>query len=68
LKNAKNAFENMQEFMLESDYIDDLKRPGAVIGPKTLPRTVRRLSNVDEERMFRVMKDLPEQIYGISMD
>lgn len=67
-ENAKNAFENMREFMLESDYIDDLKRPGAAIGPKALPRTVRRLSDVDEERMFRVMKDLPEQIYGISMD
>ena len=67
-KNAKNGFENMQNFMLESDYMDDLRRPGAVIGPRTLPGTVKKLSKfIDEERMFRVMKDLPEEIYGIDL-
>ena len=30
-------------FMLETDYMDDLKRPGAVLGPKTVPKRTRQL-------------------------
>jgi len=67
-KNAKSACENMREFMLESDYIDDMDRPGAVIGPKTLPRTVKRLlSEGYEEKMWKAMKDLPEKVFGIEL-
>jgi len=53
-------------FMLETDYMDDLKRPGAVLGPKTVPKRTRQLleAGIDEEVMWNVHKDLPEQIYG----
>jgi len=53
-------------FMLETDYMDDLRRPGAVLGPKTVPKRTRQLleAGLDEEILYRCHKDLPEQIYG----
>lgn len=30
-------------FLMETDFIDDPKRPGAVLGPKTVPRTAKKL-------------------------
>ena len=38
-------------FMLETDYMDDPKRPGAVLGPKTVPKRTRQLlaAGLDEE-------------------
>ncbi|RZD40078.1 MAG: metal-dependent hydrolase [Methanobacteriota archaeon] len=53
-------------FFLETDYMDDLKRPGAVLGPKTVPKRTRQLldAGMDEEVLWRSHRDLPEQIYG----
>jgi TatD-related deoxyribonuclease len=28
-------------FMMETVYIDDLKRPGSVLGPKTIPKRIK---------------------------
>ncbi|MGY8745958.1 MAG: TatD family hydrolase, partial [Candidatus Poseidoniales archaeon] len=38
-------------FMLETDYMDDPRRPGAVLGPKTVPKRTRQLlaAGLDEE-------------------
>jgi TatD-related deoxyribonuclease len=53
-------------FMLETDYMDDLKRPGAVLGPKTVPKRTRQLleAGLDEEALSICHIDLPERIYG----
>ena len=53
-------------FMLETDYMDDLRRPGAVLGPKTVPKLTRQLleAGLDEEILYMSHKDLPEQIYA----
>ncbi|MEL0100894.1 MAG: TatD family hydrolase [Euryarchaeota archaeon] len=53
-------------FMLETDYMDDLRRPGAVLGPKTVPKRTKQLlsAGLDEEVLYRCHKDLPEHIYG----
>ena len=53
-------------FMLETDYMDDPKRPGAVLGPKTVPKRTRQLleAGLDEEILYRCHKDLPDHIYG----
>ncbi len=53
-------------FFLETDYMDDLKRPGAVLGPKTVPKRTKQLldAGMDEEVLWRCHRDLPEQIYG----
>jgi len=66
--NARSACETMQEFMLESDYMDDANRPGAVIGPRTLPRTVKKLQEEGfEEKVGRAMTDIPEEVFGIDL-
>lgn len=67
-ENARRACDSMKDFMLESDYIDDLRRPGAVIGPKTLPKTANRLLEEGyEDVLYRAMKDLPERVFGIEI-
>ncbi len=55
-------------FMMETDYIDDPERPGAVLGPKTVPRRTRQLvDRFGEEVFWKVHKENPEQVYGIEI-
>tara|TARA_B100001250_G_C19804434_1_gene792601 strand:- start:432 stop:1250 length:819 start_codon:yes stop_codon:yes gene_type:complete len=52
--------------MLETDYLDDPRRPGAVLGPKTVPRKSLKALNagiIDEEQFSRIHTDLPNFIY-----
>jgi TatD-related deoxyribonuclease len=53
-------------FLLETDYMDDLRRPGAVMGPKTVPKRTQTLFSmgVDEEILYRTHVDLPNELYG----
>jgi len=67
-KNVREALGRMRDFMVESDHIDDPKRPGVVIGPRTLPRTVKKLLEEGYEELNRAMVDLPERVYGIELD
>ena len=39
-------------FMLETDYMDDPKRPGAVLGPKTVPKRTGQLLEADWMKKF----------------
>ena len=55
------------DFLMETDYIDDPKRPGAVLGPATVPKRVKYMLSrgiVDEDFIQRVHHDLPTKIYG----
>ena len=58
--------ENKSGFFLETDYMDDPRRPGAVLGPKTVPKRTNQLLNmgIDEELLWRAHQDLPEKLYG----
>jgi TatD-related deoxyribonuclease len=53
-------------FLLETDHMDDPKRPGAVLGPKTVPKRTKQLveAGVDDEVLYRTHVDLPERLYG----
>jgi TatD-related deoxyribonuclease len=56
-------------FMMETDYIDDPQRPGAVLGPKTVPRrTLKLMGPFGEEVFWKVHKENPEKVYGIEID
>lgn len=56
-------------FMMETDYIDDLKRPGSVLGPKTVPRRTKQLIDKWGEDVFwKIHKDNPEKVYDIKID
>ena len=57
--------------MMETDYLDDLKRPGAVMGPKTIPKRTIDLLNKEiftEDDVWKIHKDNPEKMYEISLD
>ncbi len=59
-----------RRFMMESDYMDDNSRPGAVIGPKSVPRFTRRLcesGSISEEAAWRIHAQTPSEIYGIDI-
>jgi len=54
------------EFMLETDYLDDPERPGAVMGPKTVPRKTQKAleSNVlSKDQVHRIHTELPDLVY-----
>ena len=54
------------EFMLETDYLDDPKRPGAVMGPKTVPRKTQKAleSNVlSKSQVHKIHTELPDSVY-----
>ena len=55
-------------FLMETDYMDDVNRPGAVLGPKTVPRRTQALlsAGIDEESLWRTHQDLPEELYGFA--
>ncbi len=56
-------------FMLETDYMDDPRRPGAVLGPKTVPKRTKQLldAGLDEEYLWLAHQDLAEELYGPSV-
>lgn len=56
-------------FMMETDYIDDLQRPGSVLGPKTVPkRTKQLIPEWGEEVFWKIHKENPEKVYGVEID
>ncbi len=66
-KNVEAAFKEGDRFLLETDYLDDPKRPGAVLGPKSVPKLVNQLRKQEDlkDRLWKVNKELPEKIYGV---
>lgn len=53
-----------KEFLMETDYLDDPDRPGAVLGLRTVPKRVRKFSQ-HEEAMWQVHVETPHRIYGV---
>ena len=67
---VREALRKGGEFLMETDYIDDPRRPGAVLGPATVPRKTAKLRNLGvmtEEDADRIHRQLPERTYGISL-
>ena len=70
-KNIRRAIKKGTRFMMETDYIDDPKRPGAVLGPKTVPRRTHELLEKDlatEKDLYKIHKENPEKTYSITLD
>ena len=58
-------------FFLETDYIDDPKRPGAVLGPATVPRKTKiwiAQGLLPENIAQQIHADLPRRTYGIETE
>jgi TatD-related deoxyribonuclease len=57
-------------FTMESDYMDENSRPGAVIGPKSVPKTTFRLLHdglITSDDACRIHKETPEMVYGVEI-
>jgi len=61
---------NSTGFFMETDYMDDLKRPGAVLGPKTVPKRVKQLYElgIPEEILYSSHQDLLIKAYGLPLE
>lgn len=63
-----SAAESGEPFLMETDYLDDPERPGAVLGPKTVPRRTKWLrENGYDVAVHRSHVETPERIYGVTM-
>ncbi|NLA99624.1 MAG: hydrolase TatD [Methanomicrobiales archaeon] len=57
-------------FTMESDYMDENSRPGAVIGPKSVPRFTRRYLEeglITEDDAWRIHQETPSRTYGVDI-
>jgi len=59
-----------RHFTMESDYMDENARPGAVIGPKSVPRFTHRYLKeglITEEDAWRIHAATPSRTYGVDI-
>lgn len=64
----RTAAESENPFLMETDYLDDPDRPGAVLGPKTVPRRTEWLREEGyESTVHTAHVETPERVYGIDM-
>ena len=62
----EEAAERGEPFLMETDFIDDPERPGAVLGPKTVPRRVQWLLDEGFDDAVRTAHvETPRRVYGI---
>ena len=63
---------------METDFLDDSRRPGAVLGPKTVPKRTQELCSelvargLDEEKITDLLMNIhckwPTKLYGLDFD
>jgi TatD-related deoxyribonuclease len=66
LTNIRYASVRDSDFMLETDYLDDPNRPGAVMGPKSVPRkTFKALDEeiISDKQADRIHSVIPDKVY-----
>ncbi|ELZ35309.1 metal-dependent hydrolase [Halogeometricum pallidum JCM 14848] len=62
----ETAAERGDPFLMETDFVDDVDRPGAVLGPKTVPRRVRwMLEEGWDDAVETAHVETPRAVYGI---
>lgn len=64
------ALKGGPRFMLETDYIDDPQRPGAVLGPATVPKKTKAWIEkglLTEDQAWQIHKEIPERTYHIQI-
>jgi len=70
-KNISTAISKSSRFLMETDYIDDPFRPGAVLGPKTVPKTTLSLLEkgvLDEKKIYTIHVLNPKRTYNIDLE
>lgn len=67
---AEEAAKAGTRFLMETDYMDDPKYPGAVLGPKTVPRRTGELlakGLLTQEQAWVVHAENPKRVYGVDV-
>jgi len=67
-ENVASAIRQGLNFMMETDYLDDPSRPGAVLALTTVPKRTRKLSEkgmIDEKLWGKIHIERPKAAYGI---
>ncbi|MFP4142109.1 MAG: TatD family hydrolase [Thermoplasmata archaeon] len=70
-ENIGEAIGKRNRFLLETDYLDDPKRPGAVLGIKNVPKKTKKLYKkgvLKESDLWKIHKENPEEVYGIEIN
>ncbi len=60
-----------RRFTMESDYMDENSRPGAVIGPKSVPRFTNQLiasGQMTVDNCFFIHAETVEKVYGVTVE
>jgi len=69
--NIRESLKKGLRFMLETDYLDDVRRPGAVLALHTIPKKLQKLlqqEEITDDEMIVINKENPETVYGIALD
>ena len=65
--NLKEALsKGTDRFMIETDYIDDPEKPGAIMSVNTVPKKVAAWvanGQVPDESIYRICRDIPDSLY-----
>jgi TatD-related deoxyribonuclease len=70
-KNILEAVQKGTRFFMETDYIDDLRRPGAVLAPKSVPKLTKNLLQeniLSEQMVYQIHVENPQAIYRIDLE
>lgn len=62
----KEALSKSDRFMLETDYIDDPRRPNSIMAVTTVPKRVKgyiQSGELTEENVYRICEDIPCSLY-----
>lgn len=68
---VKTGLKKGKNILMETDYLDDKTRPGAVLGPKTVPKRTKEMINqglLTEDDAYRIHVKNIEQVYGINLE
>lgn len=67
---AEEAAQAGTRFLMETDYMDDPKYPGAVLGPKTVPRRTAELITkgiLTQDQAWVIHGENPKRVYGVEV-
>ena len=70
-RNISESLKKGTRFLTETDYIDDPRRPGAVLGPKTVPKLTKKLLDdgvMNESQAFEIHVENPQKTYNIVLE
>ena len=63
----REALSKSTRFMIETDFIDDPSKPGAIMSVNTVPKRIKAFlasGEMSEETVFRICEDIPNSMYG----